>query len=66
MTTHQIGANIRKRRLQQGHTNYRVFAKENGINASILHRVECGEDTKISTLLKISHALNIEPQELLK
>lgn len=66
MTTHQIGANIRKRRLEKGHTNYRKFAEANGFNRTQYLNWEHGEDLRVSSLLKVAQALNIEPQELLK
>lgn len=66
MTTAIIGTNIRKRRIALGHNNYARFAKENGLNPSMFHRWECGQDILLSNLLKVSAALKINPIELFK
>lgn len=64
MTTHTIGTNLRKKRLEKGYTNARRFAEQNGLNRTNYLKLEQGQDMRISTLLKVSEALKINPVEL--
>lgn len=64
MTTHTIGTNLRKKRLEKGYTNARRFAEQNNICRSTYLDWEHGKDMRLSSLFRVCEALDIDPVEL--
>jgi predicted transcriptional regulator len=61
----EIGLKVSDCRQKVG-SNYKIFAKDHGINNMTLWRIENGEDYKISSLLQVLSAIGISLEDLLK
>ncbi|MEW2161464.1 helix-turn-helix transcriptional regulator [Streptomyces sp. NPDC007084] len=62
---HAIGARIREERLRQNRTQEWLHL-EAGINRWTLQRIEAGEDSRISTLLRIARVLDVDLADLVR
>ncbi|MCT4644993.1 MAG: helix-turn-helix domain-containing protein [Carboxylicivirga sp.] len=58
-----LGKRLRSIRLSKGYRNYELFAFQNEISRSQYGRYENGQDLRISSLLKITQALDISLEE---
>ncbi len=56
----KIGDRIKALRLEEGHSSYEKFAFENDIDRAQYGRYERGTDMRISSLVKVLRALNID------
>ncbi|AXY78086.1 XRE family transcriptional regulator [Paraflavitalea soli] len=56
----KIGDRIKELRISQGHTSSEKFAFENEIDRAQYGRYERGTDMRISTLVRVLRALNID------
>ena len=54
-----IGKKLQATRREKGYKNYETFAFENEIPRTQYGRYERGQDLKVSSLLKVLHALDI-------
>ncbi len=61
----QIGNNIKERRKKRGLT-LESLGLEIGLTRMQVHRIESGYNITLTTFLKISIALNVKPELLLK
>ena len=61
----QLGAYIRKLRIEKGYTSYEHFAWDNEMSRTQIGRYEKGEDMRFTSLLKLSEALGLPASELL-
>lgn len=59
----KIGARIRELRKAKGYDSYEKFAFEHDIPRSQLWRYEHGEDSRLSSLIKVMKALNVSFSE---
>lgn len=59
----KIGERLKALRIEKGHSSYEIFAFENEIDRSQYGKYERGADMRISSLVKILQALNIDIQE---
>ncbi|SFW53121.1 helix-turn-helix domain-containing protein [Chitinophaga sancti] len=62
----KIGARIKQLRKEKGYSSYEDFAYENDINRSQFGKYERGADMRISTLVKILDALDVDLKEFVK
>ena len=58
-----IGKKLQEVRKEKGYKNYETFAFENEIPRTQYGRYERGHDLKVSSLLKVLHALDIPISE---
>jgi transcriptional regulator with XRE-family HTH domain len=58
-----IGKKLQDVRKEKGYKNYETFAFENEIPRTQYGRYERGQDLKVSSLLKVLHALDIPASE---
>ncbi|MBS1683986.1 MAG: helix-turn-helix transcriptional regulator [Bacteroidetes bacterium] len=58
-----IGQKLQDVRKEKGYKNYETFAFENEIPRTQYGRYERGQDLKVSSLLKVLHALDIPAAE---
>jgi transcriptional regulator with XRE-family HTH domain len=61
-----IGKNLQETRKAKGYKNYETFAFENEIPRTQYGRYERGHDLKVSSLLKVVHALGMPLSEFFK
>lgn len=59
----KIGERLKALRIAKGHTSYEIFAFENEIDRSQYGKYERGTDMRISSLVKVLHALDISIDE---
>jgi len=59
----RLGERIKQLRLKKGYTSYEQFAYEHNISRAQFGRYERGKDLRVSSLLKILHALNVSLEE---
>ena len=62
----KIGAKIKALRVEKGYTSYEDFAYENDISRSQFGKYERGTDMRISSLVKILYALDIDIEDFFK
>lgn len=65
-TLSAIGGKMQEVRKREGYKNYETFAFENEIPRTQYGRYERGHDLKVSSLLKVLHALDIKPSEFFR
>lgn len=58
-----LGKRLKKLRLEKGFTNYEQFAYEHNIGRAQYGRYEKGSDLRLSSLLKLLRAMEIDPVE---
>ncbi|MCW3128272.1 MAG: family transcriptional regulator [Bacteroidetes bacterium] len=58
-----IGKKLQEVRKERGYKNYETFAFENEIPRTQYGRYERGQDLKVSSLLKVLHALDMPASE---
>jgi transcriptional regulator with XRE-family HTH domain len=56
----KIGERLKALRLERGHSSYEIFAYENEIDRSQYGKYERGHDMRISTLVKLLTAFDID------
>jgi transcriptional regulator with XRE-family HTH domain len=59
----KIGAKIKALRIEKGYTSYEDFAYENDISRSQFGKYERGTDMRISSLVKILLALDVDIED---
>ena len=60
---HNLGERIKQLRKAKGYSNYEHFAFKHGFARSSISRFERGEDMRMSSLLKLLHALDVTLEE---
>ena len=55
----KMGARIRELRIKAGYSSYEYFAFEHGIGFSQYGKYERGADMRMSTIIRILEALNV-------
>ena len=58
-----LGKRLQELRKKKGYSNYETFAYEHNLPRAQYGRYERGLDLKVSSLLKVIHALGITPTE---
>ncbi len=58
-----LGNRIRQLRKEKGYANYEHFCFQHGFARSSFSRFERGEDLRMSSLLKVLHALEVTVEE---
>jgi transcriptional regulator with XRE-family HTH domain len=58
-----IGKRIREMRIAKGYSSHETFAYDHEFSRSQINGYERGKDIRLSTLLRILHALDINPRE---
>ncbi|MCB9326392.1 MAG: helix-turn-helix transcriptional regulator [Lewinellaceae bacterium] len=58
-----LGKRLKKIRQEKGFTNYEQFAYEHNIGRAQYGRYEKGSDLRLSSLLKLLRAMEIDPVE---
>ncbi len=59
----EMGKKLTSLRKAEGYKNYETFAYENAIPRAQYGRYERGQGLKLSSLLKVLHALGIKPSD---
>lgn len=66
-TTGDFGGRLKSAILKSGYSSVEKFAFENGFDRVTIYRiVEKGADPRLSMILRILEALEVEPNDLLK
>lgn len=59
----KIGQKIKALRKEKGYSSYEIFAYENDFSRAQIGRYENGQDLRLSTLLRVLAALDVQPSE---